>query len=390
MAAKINLDQLPAGHYHVVPDGADTYTHLARAIEEIGLDCLFMPPIVTDYLVSDSVLREAAFDLENRGMTGAELDHKARQIYRSGYFEQLLEQSPNTLSVGEQQLLAATLALNQTHPLIVGQYCFDFLSEANLRLIEGEILASGMVFIDITQRNHGQRWKLNQLMLIELEDGDLPAAQPFPQPDTQPAWILSFQNVSKSYESSNFQLQLDNKSIDVNGVLGIVGGNGSGKSTLGRCIAGLLDYTGIIETHLPAVRGKRVGYLIQQAATPTHGLALDELIGRFAWESRITAEREQELLLTLQDSEIYQKLRESDAAMGYRLAIAAILLAGDYELVILDEPTYGLPSQPTADFINIIHRQFGTVPLILISHDSNFLSGLCNTFLKLEQGSIDG
>jgi ATPase subunit of ABC transporter with duplicated ATPase domains len=133
-----------------------------------------------------------------------------------------------------------------------------------------------------------------------------------------------------------------------------------------------------------------VGYLIQQAATPTHGLALDELMTRFTWESRITTDCEQELLQILHDSEIYKELQESDAAIGYRLAIAAILLAGDYDMVILDEPTYALPSQPTADFIKIIHKQFGTVPLILISHDSNFLSGLCNTILKLEQGSIDG
>ena len=74
---KINLDRLPAGHYQLIPDSSDTYVQLAGAIGDLGLDCLFMPPIVTDYLVSDSVLREAAFDLENRGITGTELAHKA-------------------------------------------------------------------------------------------------------------------------------------------------------------------------------------------------------------------------------------------------------------------------------------------------------------------------
>ena len=390
MADKVNLRQLSAGHYHLVPDNLNTYHQLTTALKELQLDCICMPPIVTDYLLSDSVLREAAFDLENRGVSGRELVQQSRAIYRGGYFDSLLEQSPTTLSVGEQQLLAVTLALNQNQTIIVGQYCFDFLSEINLSMIEDDIFSRGKVFIDITQRNHGRRWQLAEHDLVELavmESGDQNRAL---APGTQAPWTISFHNLHKSYKSSNFLLAIEDLALEINGVLGIVGGNGSGKSTLGRCIAGLLDFSGDIVISSAATASTRVGYLIQQAATPTHGLSLIDLIARFTTEERLPTGRGEELLQILQESPIYQHLRESDAAMGYRLALAAILLAGDYDLVILDEPTYGLPAQPTAEFIDIIHHQFGSVPLILISHDSNFLSSLCNTFLNLHHGSIDG
>jgi ATPase subunit of ABC transporter with duplicated ATPase domains len=123
--------------------------------------------------------------------------------------------------------------------------------------------------------------------------------------------------------------------------------------------------------------------------TPTHGRSPEDLIARFTALGKLTAAKAAGLARWLDSSQSYRSLSRADGLTGYRLVLVAALLAGEYNVVLLDEPTYGLPAENVAAFLGEALRDLGPRPLILISHDFNFLSLLCKDILQLKDGEID-
>ena len=123
--------------------------------------------------------------------------------------------------------------------------------------------------------------------------------------------------------------------------------------------------------------------------TATHGRSPEELIGRFTSQGKLTAPAAERLERWLNSSQPYRSLSQADGLTGYRLVLVAALLAGEYDLVMLDEPTYGLPAENVASFLAEALRALGPRPLILISHDVKFLSLVCKDIIQLKSGEID-
>ncbi len=112
------------------------------------------------------------------------------------------------------------------------------------------------------------------------------------------------------------------------------------------------------------------------------------MVNRFVAQERLTIKAGNDVAHYLASSKLYQSIADLDAAVGLRLALTAIMFHGVYDHLILDELTYGLPSDVVAEFIVRLQGQCGAKPLILISHDSKFLARLCNQSISLEHGSI--
>ncbi|MFB0515615.1 MAG: ATP-binding cassette domain-containing protein [Candidatus Neomarinimicrobiota bacterium] len=366
---------------------------LQAAVERQGRSCLVFPPNVADYLVTDTVRRETAFDLENQGITGSLLNAKIIEIIQNSPFQNHIYQKPTTLSGGEQQLLAITAALQQSHDFLIGQHCFDFVSTRNLELMHDHLKTCGKRMLEVTHHNGWggaetrSVWRLNG---ERLETVPITRWAPLfaDWQATIPSWRLVVEDVEKRYDESGFALQIPHLILDHVRCLGIFGDNGSGKSTLADCLTGIASHSGRVAVILPGVESPRLGYLVQHAETLTHGFTVHDTIQRFVSQGRLSGVMAERLEQWLRESSWYRALSDLDAGIGCRPVIVAALLAGDYDVVILDEPTYGLPIKAVAEFLVQAVKDIRAKPLVLISQDRNFLTLFCDTIIHLDDGAV--
>ena len=385
MVSEYFLPDLPPGLYHLRRGGDDLVELLTRDLERSGHSCMVFPPVLVDYLVADTVLREAAFDLENLGFSGKSLQSRVESIIRESLFVAHPDQEPLTLSGGEQQLLAITAALQQPHEFMIGRNCFDFVSEGNLNAMREQVVAGGKRLLDISYRNGQPAWRYDAGRIVPTDSP--PAATHTLNWTAIPSWKLAASGLEKSHPG-NFALRISSMDKNQLHCLGVYGENGSGKSTLADCLAGMTTYAGHLEARIDGSPARQIGYLLQQAAAASYDQALEDLLQRFVSRGKLTPAKKAKLDASLNQMPAYRTLAAQDAGTGYRLAIAAALLMGDYDLVILDEPCYGLPAQAAAEFLADVTHTLGACPLVLISHDRNFLEGLCDSMIALDHGVV--
>jgi peptide/nickel transport system ATP-binding protein len=197
--------------------------------------------------------------------------------------------------------------------------------------------------------------------------------------------------------------------------LGIVGESGSGKSLTARAILRLLPDSAVItadklsfddidvmtanESKLRAIRGKRVGLILQDpkfSLNPvmTAGAQIAE-----AWRAHRGGSRKlahKAAIDLLAQVQIRDPVRVADAyphelsgGMGQRVMIA-MMLAPDPELLIADEPTSALDATVQAEILRLIEDLVSRrgMGLILISHDLPLVSHFCDRVVVMYAGRI--
>ena len=196
--------------------------------------------------------------------------------------------------------------------------------------------------------------------------------------------------------------------------LAIVGESGSGKSVTSRSIVGLAgdnaeltaDQFSVIgqdglrlrEGQWRAIRGRRIGFVLQDALT-----SLDPLrtIGREITETlrahrivprRQYGERVEELLreVGIPDPQVRSRQYPHQLSGGLRQrALIASALAGAPDLLIADEPTTALDVTVQAQILDLLEsrRAEGTA-LLLVSHDLAVVSRVADRVLVMHDGVV--
>lgn len=383
------LQILSPGIYRIYPDRADLVVALQQKLADNGLQALVFPFDISDYLVATTIQHEIAFDLENWGITGKQLEKEVGDILANSPFSEHTLQRPETLSGGEKQLLSMFTALQQPYRFFIGQHCFDFVSDQNQALIQEHLASKDKCILDITYHDGMSSqyvWDPVDNRLILREPDPLRANMPDWQSSIQP-WGITIKGVRRGFQTSGFTLQVENLIMDHLRCLAIHGENGSGKTTFADCLTGIADFDGSISVALPGVDSPRFGYLVQHTMTQTHGMSPEAILQRFISQSKLDESRASLLLSIINQSKCYQSLARMDALLGYRMILTAALLAGDYDIVVLDEPTYGLPSNMVAEFLSNLVHELGAKPLAFISHDRNFMSLFCDRAIQMKNGS---
>ncbi|MBH0198187.1 MAG: ABC transporter ATP-binding protein [Nitrospira sp.] len=229
------------------------------------------------------------------------------------------------------------------------------------------------------------------------------------------AAILAVEKVSFRYSLSQFgrPWTIEEASFDVapGQVLGIVGPNGSGKSSLLKLSAGLLrPESGIIR-----LAGQAIGNLSPLAIARTLAFVPQEqahefpftvaetvLMGRFPhrqagwWSMGMEAEREEDLstahraMVEADVVELADRL-VSDLSGGERQRVMiARALAQEPRILLLDEPTAFLDLNHQIELCSLIQRlaKERSLTVVLVSHDLNVASLLCDRVLMVKDGKI--
>ena len=71
-----------------------------------------------------------------------------------------------------------------------------------------------------------------------------------------------------------------------------------------------------------------------------------------------------------------------------RLSMIILLGSSNYDLIILDEPTFGLGWRQKQTLAGFINKILNKKHCIIISHDEQFIHSICDKVLDLESKSI--
>lgn len=196
--------------------------------------------------------------------------------------------------------------------------------------------------------------------------------------------MITIDNLSKSYGSHKV-LDSINLSFEKAKVYGIVGNNGSGKTTLFKCIAGLENFSGTINSEFKILKNN-LGFLETNPVIMSRITGWEYLklfcVARHIHEDDFESQNIFELPLS-QYAETYS------TGMKKKLALMAILLQKN-KVFILDEPFNGVDIQSNILISAIIEKlKKQNKTLIIASHIFSTLSLSCDKILHLNAGKID-
>ncbi len=193
--------------------------------------------------------------------------------------------------------------------------------------------------------------------------------------------------------------------LEPGSLVGIAGPNGSGKSTLLKLIARILSPESgeILFRGIDARRWKRkeyaqrVGYLPQESDPVFPMRALDVVLsgrapflGRFDWESAGDVERARQALAECDAAAFEERfLDEMSGGERKRVELARVL-AGEPELILLDEPLAALDlshAQQLAGLLRAIARGRGRT-VVFVSHELNWSAALAERTIIMRDGRI--
>ena len=195
--------------------------------------------------------------------------------------------------------------------------------------------------------------------------------------------MIAIENLSKSFSGKNVLNQI-NLSFEKGKIYGIVGENGAGKTTLFRCIVGLEDFDGQIQSENRLLKDV-TGFL------PTDPYFFSKMTGAEYLQLLCNARdipqpdlKEKNIF----DLPLNQYAETYSTGMKKKLAITGILLQQN-ELYILDEPFNGVDINSNILIVQIIKKLKSLNKIVLIaSHIFSTLTESCDEIYLLKEGKI--
>lgn len=195
--------------------------------------------------------------------------------------------------------------------------------------------------------------------------------------------MIQIKNLTKSYGARQVLKNID-LTLAAGQVHGIVGENGAGKTTLFRCMAGLENYGGQINSKFSPLKN-HLGFL------PTDAYFFPKITGREYLQLLCNAR--QQPFAELDEKNIFDLPLSQYAAtystgMKKKLALTAILLQKN-EVFILDEPYNGVDIQSNMVITALIHKLRSLGKTVLVSsHIFSTLNDTCDKIYLLKEGQF--
>lgn len=196
--------------------------------------------------------------------------------------------------------------------------------------------------------------------------------------------IVSIENISKKFDKTNV---LNGITIDIpkGSICGLVGPNGAGKTTLLRIISSLQKP----DSGKVNLNANVFSALIEKPALFYELNATENITQQLILYGVEDKEDPNEFLeiVGLEDSQ-NKKVKDFSLGMKQKLAIA-MMLVGNPELIILDEPMNGLDPQGIIDLRNLILKLNNDgVTFLISSHLLYELEKIATDFIFINHGEI--
>ncbi len=204
-----------------------------------------------------------------------------------------------------------------------------------------------------------------------------------PQPEHLAPPFYSGDKLSCGYGEEQWILRNATFRLNMGMRVGLLGANGNGKTTFLRMLAGDIPF----ETGVKDVSSKlRIGYFTQnQADTLPFDKDIVTYIGRFNKEWNYQQCRDYLGRFGFGQSHMDRKIGSFSGGEKARLVLAKIFMHNPH-LLLLDEVSNHLDIQSRESLVNALTEFEGAV--ILVSHDSWFLSVTTDEFWLIDNGKL--
>ena len=308
---------------------------------------------------------------------------------------------PVTLSGGEKELLNLATALSVKPGLIVIDDGLSFLNSKakknQVKSLSNYTKDTGSIIIwltsDISDLKFGDTvWELTLNSFTEVNKS---IPMPNYQHNNHPAGKLHLFADHLTYFYDHKRIIINDLSIEnlETRCFGIIGANGSGKTTIAGIISGMLpDYLGEFQIDIDG-ESPTIGYLNQFPEKMLGTVTLGEFILDLQHFGKLNPLVVNQALNMMNDYQINWSIIEHQPAVNVqwtalRLAMIILLGCSNYELIILDEPTFGLGWRQKQTLARFINKILNKKHCIIISHDEQFINSICDKVLELDSKSL--
>ncbi|MDG1967971.1 MAG: ABC-F family ATP-binding cassette domain-containing protein [Flavobacteriaceae bacterium] len=224
--------------------------------------------------------------------------------------------------------------------------------------------------------------KLDKVERITIDDEETETMKvSFPVAVQPGKMIFETEGLAKSYGTKKVLNDVD-LFIERGVKLAFVGQNGQGKSTLAKLLVSEIKGDGNIRLG----HNVKIGYFAQnQSETLAATKTVLEVAQDAATAENRTKVRDMLGAFLFRGDAVDKKVSVLSGGERNRLALCKLLLQ-PFNVLVMDEPTKHLDIQSKKILKQALSEFQGT--LILVSHDRDFLTGLCQQVLEFKEGEI--
>jgi energy-coupling factor transporter ATP-binding protein EcfA2 len=329
-------------------------------------------------MLAPTVEDEIIFGLENLGLAPEEIKSRLETVLGEFNLTHMRERNPQTLSGGEQQLLAlAAIMARQPQVLILDEplSMLDTTAAGDLIAYLQRFTAEGKTLIMFEHRQEYLEGVsgLRHVVLKSKKKGvrSFPAANPQLAGEN---FKLEIENLGVQLGGRNV-LQNLNLSLEGGQIVAVVGRNGVGKTTLLRALAGLQRYTG--SAKVVTARGDQpsdLGMVFQNPDLQLFNASVrDEILYRLP-DPDMAYYRWLVTALGLEPYENTPPLLLSEGEKK-RLALGLVLMRRPTHGVLLDEPSLGQDHAHKEILIHMLRMLADSGQLVMMTtHDLTLAS----------------
>jgi branched-chain amino acid transport system ATP-binding protein len=204
---------------------------------------------------------------------------------------------------------------------------------------------------------------------------------------------------------------VDNVDLEIHEgeIRGLIGPNGAGKTTVFNMLSGMLDPTAgeiwfqgenITDTPSHEITSSGMALAFQITSIFPELTVMENVLGALNGQKRLLSpvtrymdddegiDRAMDILgrvgLEAHADETAENLSHGDQ----KVLELALALAGDPDLLLLDEPAAGLSASETRTVVELLEELHGEVTIMLIEHDMDLVMELVDSLTVLHHGQI--
>ncbi len=197
--------------------------------------------------------------------------------------------------------------------------------------------------------------------------------------------LIELNNVTAGYNRDHPAIENVDLSVKRNDFMAIIGPNGGGKTTLLKVVLGLLSpFSGTVRVfgEEPSRSRKNIGYVPQVIPSRTFPISVLDVVlmgrmnssGLFRKYSEIDRKVAVQNLDKLGVAHLSGKRMDQLSGGQKQRVLIARALAGEPELLLLDEPVASVDSETQHSFYNLLSNLNNRMAIVLVTHDVGAVS----------------